>query len=71
MPEIQISANGVAKLLSNLNIAKAAGPDAIKPVVLKEVSHTIATFIPAIFKKSLDEGTVPADWKRAQVCLLL
>ena len=30
MPEIEISVNGVAKL-SNLNIAKAAGPDAIKP----------------------------------------
>ena len=30
MPEIEISANGVAKLPSNMNIAKAAGPDATK-----------------------------------------
>ena len=70
MPEIEISANGIAKPLSNLNIAKAAGPDAINPVVLKELSHYIAPDEVAIFKTSLHEDTVPADWKRAQVCPL-
>ena len=70
MPEIKISTNGVANLLSNLNIAKAAGPDTIKPVVLKELSHIIAPAVAALFQKSLDEGTVPSDWKKAQVCPL-
>lgn len=68
MPDIEISVNGVAKLLSNLNSAKAAGPDAIRPIVLKELSHVIAPIVTAIFQKSLDTGKVPSDWKKAQVC---
>ena len=37
MPEIKFSNNGVEKLLSNLNPHKAAGPDQIRPVVLKNI----------------------------------
>ena len=36
MPEIDISTSGIAKLLSNLNVSKAAGPDSLRPIVLKE-----------------------------------
>ena len=61
---------GVAKLLSNLNSAKAAGPDAIRRIVLKELSHVKAPIVTAIFQKSLDTGKVPSDWKKAQVCPL-
>ena len=70
MSDIEISVNGVAKLLSNLNSAKAAGPDAIRPIVLKELSHVIAPIVTAIFRKSLDTGKIPSDWKKAQVCPL-
>ena len=49
MPEIKSAVIGVAKLLSNLKIAKADGPDAIKPVVLKELSPVIASAIADIF----------------------
>ena len=35
MPEIHVAENGVLKLL---NISKAAGPDGIRPRVLKELS---------------------------------
>ena len=49
MSEIKISVKGIATL-SNLNIAKAAGPDAIKPVVLKELSLVTAPAVIAIFK---------------------
>ena len=70
MSDIEISVNGVAKLLSNLNSAKAAGPDAIRPIVLKELSHVIAPIVTAIFRKSLETGKIPTDWKKAQVCPL-
>ena len=70
MPDTKISVNGVAKLLSNLNIAKAAGPDAIKPVVLKELSTVIVPAVSVIFQASLDQGTIPNDWKKVQVCPL-
>ena len=67
MPNIDISASGVLKLLTRINPSKAAGPDAIKPVVLKELAHEIAPAVSAIFQLSLETGTVPQDWKTAFV----
>ena len=51
MPDIDIPVNGSAKLLSNLNTAKAAGPDAIRLIVLKKLSQEIAPVVTAIFSK--------------------
>ena len=67
MPEISISVSGVQKLLSNLQTGKACGPDNIKPIVLKNLSVQIAPLVTRIFKKSLDSGTVPSDWIKANV----
>ena len=41
MPEIKINLKGVIKLLSNLkpDAFKAAGPDSIKPMVLKQFNE--------------------------------
>ena len=41
MPEIDLNLNGIIKLLSNLRPDKAAGPDEIKPVVLRELRNEI------------------------------
>ena len=49
MPDIDISASGILKLLTSLNPSKVAGPDSIKPVVLKELANEIAPFVTAIF----------------------
>ena len=35
--DIKISTAGVCKPLSGLNVSKAAGPDAIRPLVLKQL----------------------------------
>ena len=64
MPDIDISTAGVAKLLSKLNVSKAAGPDSVRPIVLKELSQIITPVITIIFQTSLDSGTVPSDWKK-------
>ena len=66
--DFEVSPVGVAKLLSNLNVAKSAGPDSIRPVVLKELSQVISSVVSINFQTSLDTGTVPSDWKKAQVC---
>ena len=58
MPDIDISTAGVAKLLSNLNVSKAVGPESVRPIVLKELSQVITPVITIIFKTSLDSGTV-------------
>ena len=64
MPDIDIYVSGVLKLLKGLNPSKAADPDTIKSVVLKELTNEIVT---AIFQLSLDTGTVPPEWKQALV----
>ena len=67
MPEISIDLNGVLKLLSNLKPDKAAGPDEIKPVVLKKLRHKIAPIICLLFERSLSTGVLPSDWTKAGV----
>ena len=67
MPEININLNGILKLLSNLQPHKAAGPDEIRPIVLRELRTEIAPIIQLIFEKSLFTGKLPSDWTRANV----
>ena len=47
--DINITENGVYKLLYNLNPNKAAGPDKIIPIVLKELAVHIAPILTIIF----------------------
>ena len=61
MPDIDITTQGMAKLLSNLNVPKAAGQDSLKPIVLKRLCQVIAPAISIIFQISLDSGTVLSD----------
>ena len=67
LDEIEISAESVEKKLRQLNPQKAQGPDQIPPKVLKEASKELAIPLTKLFKKSIDEGKIPADWKFAEV----
>ena len=67
MPDIEISVEGVLKLLKNLKPNKASGPDNIGPRVLKELADIIADPLTRIFRRSLRDGQVPRDWKHARV----
>ena len=63
MPNININAKGILKLLSNLKVDKAA----IKPLVLKELRKEITPVIQVIFERSLETGQLPKDWTSARV----
>ena len=67
MPEISISENGLLKLLKNLKPGKAAGPDGLKPLLLKELGEEIAPILKIIYERSLQTGKLPADWTKANV----
>ena len=69
MPDILISESGVLKLLHELKVHKAAGPDQIRPRVLRELSHIIhvAPILTLIYRRSYDTAQVPDDWKKAYV----
>ena len=62
-----ISTTGILKLLNELNIYKACGPDGISARILKETSDVIAPILRVIFQLSLDTGNVPDNWKIANV----
>ena len=67
MEEFSISINGILKLLQNLKPFKVAGPDRLKPLLLKELRDEIAPIIQIIFERSIQKGKLPADWSGAQV----
>ena len=71
LPEIRVMEKGVLKLLQNLKIHKAAGPDTISPRLLNSLASVIAPAITRIFQTSLDEGTVPKDWRKANIVPIL
>lgn len=57
----------IRKLLLNLKSFKSPGPDSIKPLVLKRCAYQLAVPLFYIFRKSIDSGDVPSDWKLANV----
>jgi len=67
MPDINISCKGVHKLLSELKIHIAAEPDSISLRLLREVADIIAPALTHIYQTSLDTGTVPTDWRTANI----
>ena len=67
MPEINVTNNGVEKLLKNIDANKATGPDEISARILKEFAPQLSPLLTNIFNKSIQEGEVPKDWRQANV----
>ncbi|XP_072051490.1 uncharacterized protein [Amphiura filiformis] len=67
MNGIQITNQGIVKLLKNLNPYKASGPDGVPARHLKETAEEIAPAISLLYQASLDQGSVPSSWKKALV----
>ncbi len=57
----------VKRKIRELRTDAASCPDGLGPKVLQELKDELSPVLAAIFKKSLDEGTVPQDWKEANV----
>ena len=64
---IKVDISGVEKLLKNLETKKASGPDQLSNIVLKECFNELAPIISHIFQLSLDNGTLPEDWRNANI----
>ena len=65
--DIEINQETVEKLLSKIKETKSPGTDQIHPKFIKETAKNLAKPITEIFSKSMDEGTLPNDWKKANV----
>ena len=64
---INISIEIVRKKLESLNVSKSPGPDEIGARILKELSDTLAKPVFMIFENSLKTGSVPCEWKTANI----
>jgi len=51
--DLGVSTEGVEKLLSNLNVSKASGPDLIPCLLFKGLAAEIAPILAEIFRQSL------------------
>ena len=57
----------VMEKLKGLNEHKAFGVDKVSPYVLKKSAEAFSVPLRLIFKKSLDTGEVPNEWREANV----
>ena len=50
---------------------KSSGPDNVSPMLLNLASNSLAEPLSKLFNLSLSSGTVPTEWKLANVVPLL
>ncbi len=67
LQDITFTRQEVEDLLKELNINKSQGPDLLHPRLLFEARSEISRPLFLIFRKSLDTGTLPKDWKDANI----
>ena len=67
IPKLNITQEGVGKLLRNINPSKASGPDNIPNRVLKQCADQLAPALTIIFQRSIDHGKLPDDWLNANI----
>ena len=67
IPDLSISKQGVEKLLNDINVNKANGPDDLPNIILKKCASEIAPFLTMLFQTSINTGILPIDWRSANV----
>ena len=67
----KVTVKEVSKLIRDLDVSKATGPDEIPVVVLKNISPELSPILAKLFNRCLKEKTFPASWKTSLVCSFL
>ena len=67
MVDLTLTVTTVQTALEALEVGKATGPDEIPAKLLKGTAPVIAPSLCKIFNKSLQLGSLPSDWKLANV----
>ena len=55
------------RIFEKLDIRKAMGPDGVSKWILKECREELVEVVWDIISTSLMKGTVPKEWKRANI----
>ena len=56
-----------AKMLHELNVNKACGPDSLSSHVLQECATELAPSLAHLFTRSFQSGCIPVQWKQGNV----
>ena len=70
MPPVDINEKRVERLLKDLNIDKATGPDGMTPKMLKPMAKVLAKPISMIIETSLSRAKLPRIWKIAWIVVI-
>ena len=64
---IDITESMVRKKLKELNTHKSCGPDDIHARLLPELAEYFSAPITELFRKSIEQGRIPKEWKLANI----
>ena len=65
--DIEVTKERVKELIDGLRENSTPGPDGFPPVMLKMVKDEIAEPIAILYKKSLEDGQIPDEWREAKI----
>ena len=65
--EVEVLRRNIKKLMEDLDVNKAPGPDGVSNWILKECRDQLVDKIHSLVSASLATGIVPKDWKRANI----
>lgn len=64
---VPVSQEQVERLLKEVDVSKATGPDDISPRVLKQCARELSSPLSTVFESCLRENKWPTIWKKARV----
>ena len=67
LEDVNITKERVLKKLKEINPSKSPGNDNLSNTILKETAEELAEQITKIFRKSLDETSLPDDWRMSNI----
>ena len=65
--DLSIDAAAVRNKVLSLKPCSSPGPDGLHPRLLKETAFSLAGPLASMFRKSLDSGVIPDEWKTGEV----
>jgi hypothetical protein len=67
LTNMEITVEKIASKIKKLRPSSAPGPDKIGPGLLQQLQTEVTPILASIFKKSLETGIIPDDWRTANV----
>ena len=65
--DVQVNVRKVREKIKRLRKGAAADPDSIGPMLLQELVEEVAYPLALVMKKTLEDGSMPEDWRTANV----